>query len=113
MPAVPLMFHDWWEDQDRPVSRLMDQHFASGLRHDDLFGFSGLERPPVRSIFNNSYYRPWRRVTRQNSGGSSTLQVGKDKFQVGGIFNNSQIAVFSVILFSTRLFVVCKNPFFQ
>lgn len=86
MSVVPLVFRDWWEDFDRPVSRLMDQHFGTGLRRDDLIsGFTGLglNRPSLRSIFGNTYYRPWKNVTRQDSSGSSTIQLDKDNFQVG------------------------------
>ena len=87
MSVVPLIFRDWWDDFERPVSRLMDQHFARGLDRDDLisrFSDLNLDRP-ARSIFGNRYYRPWRNVTRQHSSGSSTIQIdGKDNFQVGG-----------------------------
>ncbi|KAK2583178.1 hypothetical protein KPH14_009198 [Odynerus spinipes] len=93
MSVVPLVFRDWWEDFDRPVSRILDQHFGRGLRRDDLIsGFSdlGINRPfpPPSSLHsilgnsNNTYYRPWRTVTRQNSGGSSTLKLDKDNYQV-------------------------------
>jgi crystallin alpha B len=85
MSIVPLVFRDWWDDFDRPVSRLLDQHFGTGLHRDDLIsGLSGLgfNRPSLRSIFGNSYYRPWRNVARQNSSGSSTIQLEKDNFQV-------------------------------
>lgn len=85
MSIVPLMFRDWWDDFDRPMSRLMDQHFGSGLNRDDLLsGLSSLgiaSRP--RSIFgNSSYYRPWRNIVRQNSGGASTISCDKDRFEV-------------------------------
>lgn len=83
MSIVPLVFRDWWEDFNRPVSRLMDQHFGTGLHRDDLIsGFTGLglNRP---SIFGNTYYRPWRNVPRQNSSGSSTIQLDNNNFQVG------------------------------
>lgn len=87
MSVVPLVFHDWWDDFDRPVSRLMDQHFARGLNRDDLISrFSDLSLArPVRSIFRDRYYRPWMNVTRQQqSSGSSTIQIdSKDNFQVG------------------------------
>lgn len=92
MPIVPLVYRDWWEDFDRPVSRIWDQHFGRGLRRDDLItGFSdvGINRsyaPPtsLRSLLGNtngSYYRPWRTVT-QSTGGSSTLKIDKDDYQV-------------------------------
>lgn len=86
MSVVPLIFRDWWDDFDRPVSRLMDQHFGRGLDRDDLISrFSDLSlNRPLRSILGNSYYRPWRNVTRQHSTGSSTVQIdNKDNFQVG------------------------------
>ncbi|XP_025075239.1 protein lethal(2)essential for life [Pogonomyrmex barbatus] len=83
MSIVPLVFRNWWDDFDRPVSRLLDQHFGTGLHRDDLIsslsGF-GIDRP--RSIFGNTYYRPWGNVTRQSSSGSSTIQLAKDNFQV-------------------------------
>jgi len=83
MSTVPLMFRDWWDDFDRP-SRLLDQHFGSGLSRDDLFStFSNLALARPRPVFGNtSYYRPWRNVVRQNSGGASTIQADKEKFQV-------------------------------
>ena len=83
MSTVPLMFRDWWDDFDRP-SRLLDQHFGSGLSRDDLFStFSNLALARPRPNFGTaSYYRPWRNVVRQNSGGASTIQNDKDKFQV-------------------------------
>lgn len=86
MSIVPLVFRNWWEDFDRPVSRLLDQHFGTGLHRDDLISsLSGLDidRPPLRSIFGNRYYRPWGNVMRQNSSGTSTIQLGNDNFQVG------------------------------
>ncbi|KAF7381375.1 hypothetical protein HZH66_013769 [Vespula vulgaris] len=89
MSIVPLMFRDWWEDMDRPVSRIWDQYFGRGLNRDDLiseFSNLGINRPfptPFRSLLgnNSTYYRPWRTVTRQNSGGSSTIKMEKDNFQ--------------------------------
>ncbi|XP_060817230.1 protein lethal(2)essential for life-like [Bombus pascuorum] len=85
MSVVPLIFRDWWDDLDRPMSRLMDQHFGRGLNRDELlsrFSDLSLDRP-VRSIFRDRYYRPWRNVTCQPSSGSSTIQIdGKDNFQV-------------------------------
>lgn len=85
MSVVPLVFRDWWDDFDRPVSRLMDQYFGRGLDRDDLvsrFSELSLDRP-LRSILGNRYYRPWRNVVRQHSSGSSTVQFdNKDNFQV-------------------------------
>ncbi|KOC59811.1 High affinity cAMP-specific and IBMX-insensitive 3',5'-cyclic phosphodiesterase 8B [Habropoda laboriosa] len=87
MSVVPLIFRDWWDDFDRPVSRLMDQHFARGLNKEELvsrFSDLSLDRP-LRSIFRDRYYRPWRNVTREHSSGSSTVQIdSQDNFQVFG-----------------------------
>lgn len=86
MSVVPLIFRDWWDDFERPVSRLMDQHFGRGLNRDDLLSrFSDISFDrPLRSIFRDRYYRPWRNVTCQPSSGSSTIQLdNKDNFQVG------------------------------
>ncbi|KAM0725261.1 Protein lethal(2)essential for life [Formica fusca] len=85
MSIVPLVFRDWWDDIDRPVSRLLDQHFGTGLHRDDLISnFTGLgfNRAPLRSIIGNTYYRPWKNVTRQSSSGSSTIQLDNNNFQV-------------------------------
>nr|QII15525.1 protein lethal2 essential for life [Teleogryllus emma] len=73
MSLVPLMFRDWWDDLERP-SRLLDQHFGLGLRHQDLLNYW----PTLRST---GYMRPWRSLARQDSG-SSNVVVDKDKFQV-------------------------------
>lgn len=80
---VPLLFRDWWDDDDfyhRP-SRLLDQQFGLGLKRDDLL--NSLSSMPRRSRLSN-YIRPWATaptdLTRQDSG--STIQQDKDKFQV-------------------------------
>lgn len=72
MSLVPLLFHDWWDDLDRP-SRLLDQHFGLGLRHHELLH--------PRSLLRTGYIRPWRNITRQDSG-SSNITADKEKFQV-------------------------------
>nr|CAD7425822.1 unnamed protein product [Timema monikensis] len=77
MSVVPLMFRDWWDDFDRPT-RLMDQHFAMGLRRDDLL--SSLN--PLLPLRSSGYLRPWRHLNRQDSGGVSSITTEKDKFQV-------------------------------
>jgi Alpha crystallin A chain, N terminal. len=74
MSLVPLLFRDWWDDLDRP-SRLLDQHFGLGLRHNDLLH--------PGSLLRTGYIRPWRNITRQDSG-SSSITADKDKFQVNG-----------------------------
>nr|CAH7753784.1 unnamed protein product [Callosobruchus chinensis] len=79
MSMVPLMFRDWWDDEDfawhRP-SRLLDQHFGVGLRRDDLF--NNLSTIPRRS----RYVRPWTSTDIQRQDSGSTIQQDKDKFQV-------------------------------
>lgn len=77
MSLIPLLYRDWWEDFDRP-SRLFDQNFGLGLNRDDLLS-SMLSRPLLRQ----GYVRPWRDSYNRQNSGSSTLQVDKDKFQVG------------------------------
>lgn len=72
MSLVPLLFRDWWDDFDRP-SRLLDQNFGLGLRHHDLLH--------PGSLLRTGYIRPWRNITRQDSG-SSNITADKDKFQV-------------------------------
>lgn len=84
MSIVPVMFRDWWDDIDRPMSRLIDQHFGSGLNRDDLLtGLSSLSLARQRPLFSGpGYYRPWTNIARQNSGGASTIQCDKEKFEV-------------------------------
>ncbi|EFA07114.1 protein lethal(2)essential for life [Tribolium castaneum] len=82
MSVVPLLFRDWWDDDDfhfsRP-SRLLDQQFGLGLRRDDLLNtFSSM---PRSSLFRN-YVRPWRSTAIQRQDSGSTIQQDKDKFQV-------------------------------
>nr|QNJ44853.1 sHSP21.8 [Agasicles hygrophila] len=82
MSVVPLLFRDWWDEEDliRP-SRLLDQHFGVGLRRDELI--NSLSSWPRRSRLSN-YVRPWSttgtELQRQDSG--STITQDKDKFQV-------------------------------
>lgn len=77
------MFRDWWSDLDfEPsyrTSRLLDQHFGSGLKRDDLFS-SVSTRPSVFS--RTGYVRPWvnSNLARQDSG--STVNVDKEKYTV-------------------------------
>ncbi|KAK9871914.1 hypothetical protein WA026_015162 [Henosepilachna vigintioctopunctata] len=83
MSMVPLLFRDWWDEEDyRRPSRLFDQNFGLGLRRDDLINSLSTFRP--RSPFlRNNYLRPWSEspvIQRQNS--SSTIQQDKEKFQV-------------------------------
>ncbi|KAK3917413.1 DNA-dependent protein kinase catalytic subunit [Frankliniella fusca] len=89
MSLVPLLFRDWWDEQDhragaRP-SRLLDQHFGLGLTRDDLnLVPSVAAASPLHSMLQphlrSHYLRPWR-LARQNSG-SSSLAVDNNQFQV-------------------------------
>ncbi|XP_055604534.1 protein lethal(2)essential for life [Uranotaenia lowii] len=82
MSVVPMMFRDWWDDFDAPFrTRLLDQHFGTGLRADDLFSSLSL-RNNTSPVLRSAYYRPWRNtaLARQDSG--STLNLDKEKFQI-------------------------------
>lgn len=92
MSNVPLTFRDWWDDYDmdfdsfrRPrTSRLIDQHFGTSLRRNDLL--SSLANTHLSSVPSRTpYYRPWsvggvNPLAKQDSG--STVNVEKDKFQI-------------------------------
>nr|CAD7571295.1 unnamed protein product [Timema californicum] len=65
-------------ESPRKPTRLMDQHFAMGLRRDDLL--SSLN--PLLPLRSSGYLRPWRHLNRQDSGGVSSITTEKDKFQV-------------------------------
>lgn len=88
MSLVPLLYRDWWDDDDffGRHSRLLDQHFGTGLRRDDLLNSLTLSSPPASGRIAprlGTYFRPWRAaqtLTRQDSG--STITQDKDKFQV-------------------------------
>ncbi|CAG9839456.1 unnamed protein product [Diabrotica balteata] len=81
MSMVPLLFRDWWDEEDllRP-SRLLDQQFGLGLRRDDLL--NSIRDVPRRSAGFPRYIRPWSTssaLQRQDSG--STITHDHDKFQ--------------------------------
>lgn len=93
MPLVPIMFRDWWDDcYDVPLrtSRLMDQHFGSGITAEDLLTAltaAGATHSALqgrnRSHRHGGYHRPWRHsslAARHDSG--STVELSGDKFQV-------------------------------
>uniref|UniRef100_A0A0K8WH18 Protein lethal(2)essential for life n=1 Tax=Bactrocera latifrons TaxID=174628 RepID=A0A0K8WH18_BACLA len=83
MSVVPLMFRDWWDDFEFPTrtSRLLDQHFGTGLRRDDLLSSVWNSRP---TMLRSGYLRPWQRsptsLQKQESG--STLNIDNEKFEV-------------------------------
>jgi crystallin alpha B len=64
-----------FDDFNRPLN-LFDQHFGLGLLNDDLY------QPLVSPVMLGSgYYRPWRHLSRQQSG-TSSLQSDKSGFKV-------------------------------
>ena len=83
MAVVPLLFRDWWDDDfSFPItSRILDQHFGSGLSRDDLLSTVWGGNP---ARMRTGYKRPWTRVLnnlmKQESG--STVNIDKDKFEV-------------------------------
>jgi crystallin, alpha B len=87
MSNVPLRFRDWWVDELRDydmdfdslrrprTSRLLDQHFGTTLRKNDLL--SSLANTHISRA--SPYFRPYD-LSRQDSG--STVNAEKDKFQI-------------------------------
>ncbi|KXJ78067.1 hypothetical protein RP20_CCG005665 [Aedes albopictus] len=108
MSLVPMMFRDWWDDFDSPLrsSRLLDQHFGTGLRADDLFS-SLSTRTPTSPLLRSGYYRPWRNtaLTRQDSG--STLNLDKDKYQI--ILDVQQFTPEEITVKTTDKYVVVEG----
>ncbi|XP_050095207.1 protein lethal(2)essential for life-like [Anopheles aquasalis] len=96
MSIVPIFFRNWWEDEwDRPLrsSRLLDQHFGSGIGGDDLLGALAAvteprhRRHPLNHHHHHHgsgrYVRPWHSscvANKRDSG--STVNVTNDKFQI-------------------------------
>ncbi|KAL5274015.1 CRYAA family protein [Megaselia abdita] len=81
MSNVPLMYRDWWDEFDLPIrtSRLLDQHFGTGLKRDDLFSSAWTSSP---SMLRHGYIRPWKRNNIQKQDSGSTLNVDSEKFEV-------------------------------
>uniref|UniRef100_T1H632 SHSP domain-containing protein n=1 Tax=Megaselia scalaris TaxID=36166 RepID=T1H632_MEGSC len=81
MSHVPLMYRDWWDEFDLPIrtSRLLDQHFGTGLKRDDLFSSAWTSSP---SVLRHGYIRPWKRCNLQKQDSGSTLNVDSEKFEV-------------------------------
>lgn len=81
MSIIPMMYRDWWDDWDRPMktSRLIDQHFGTGLRRDDLLQSFWNSTP---SVLRSGYIRPWENRSLQRQSSGSTLSYDKEKFQV-------------------------------
>ncbi|XP_055623890.1 protein lethal(2)essential for life-like [Toxorhynchites rutilus septentrionalis] len=89
MSLVPILFRDWWDDcWDVPLrtSRIMDQHFGSGISADDLL--TALTTAAAAQSANRNrprygYNRPWHNasVALRNDAGSK-VNVASDKFQI-------------------------------
>nr|XP_029716682.1 protein lethal(2)essential for life-like [Aedes albopictus] len=82
MSLVPILFRDWLDDVwDSPLhsSRILDQHFATGLLADDLFG--AISTCPRHNYRRHGYYRPWRTVQSQQDMGSF-VDVNSERFQI-------------------------------
>ncbi|XP_058835625.1 protein lethal(2)essential for life-like [Topomyia yanbarensis] len=80
MSLIPILFRDWWDDcLDSPLraSRILDQHFGSGITANELLTALTAAGAPKRSRIG--YNRPW--VALRNDSGS-TVDVTGDKFQI-------------------------------
>nr|ABE57137.1 heat shock protein Hsp20 [Liriomyza huidobrensis] len=82
MAIVPLLFRDWWDDMDFPItSRLLDQNFGTALNRNDLLSTVWGGHP---ARYRSGYRRPWTHalnsLLKQDDG--STVHVDKDKFEV-------------------------------
>ncbi|XP_050075575.1 protein lethal(2)essential for life-like [Anopheles maculipalpis] len=91
MSIIPIFFRNWWDDEwDRPLwsSRLLDQHFGSGVTADDLL--NALVSVTDRRLPSQSqqqlasrYNRPWHSsCVASNRDSGSTVNVTNDKFQI-------------------------------
>ncbi|XP_058835624.1 protein lethal(2)essential for life-like [Topomyia yanbarensis] len=80
MSLIPILFRDWWDDcLDSPLraSRILNQHFGSGITANELLTALTAAGAPSRSRIG--YNRPW--VALRNDSGS-TVDVTGDKFQI-------------------------------
>uniref|UniRef100_A0A182WJV5 SHSP domain-containing protein n=1 Tax=Anopheles minimus TaxID=112268 RepID=A0A182WJV5_9DIPT len=90
MSIIPIFFRNWWDDEwDRPVwsSRLLDQHFGSGVNADDLLNalMSVTDRRLQPQVQQRAarYNRPWHSscvASKRDTG--SAVNVTNDKFQI-------------------------------
>jgi crystallin, alpha B len=112
MSNVPMLFRDWWDELDwdfdsfrRPrTSRLIDQHFGTALRRNDLL--SSLANTQISRPTTNPYYRPWSTtLNRQDSG--STINVEKNKFQI--ILDVQQFTPSEITVKTSDKFIVIEG----
>lgn len=86
MALIPILFSDWWEDSwDRQLQlpRILDQHFGSGIRGDDLLTARAAAQSAIQNQRRSQYVRPWRNfnlVPHRDSG--SAINITDDKFQI-------------------------------
>uniref|UniRef100_A0A336LY47 CSON004436 protein n=1 Tax=Culicoides sonorensis TaxID=179676 RepID=A0A336LY47_CULSO len=109
MSRVPLRFRDWWDDYDSffepslRTSRLLDQHFGTGLRRNDLLS-SVATRP---SVIGTSYIRPWTNTNLQKQDSGSTINKGDDKFEV--ILDVAQFEPSDITVKTTDKFIIVEG----
>ncbi|KAG5677480.1 hypothetical protein PVAND_007238 [Polypedilum vanderplanki] len=114
MSRVPLTFRDWWDDFGddyfdsfrRPrTSRLIDQHFGTALRRNDLL--SSLANTHISNTSRTTpYYRPWSTPLAKADSGS-TVNVEKDKFQI--ILDVQQFAPNEISVKTTDKFIIIEG----
>lgn len=104
MSVVPMMFRDWWDEWETPMrsSRLLDQHFGTGLRRDDISSFTN-----TPSLLRSGYIRPWRNTSLQRQDSGSVLNVEKDKFQV--ILDVQQFIPNEITVKTTDKFIIVEG----
>ncbi|XP_065090026.1 protein lethal(2)essential for life-like [Ochlerotatus camptorhynchus] len=103
MSVVPISYRDWWDEHDTPFrsSRLLDQHFGTGLRAHDL-----VKQTPTFPL-HSSYYRPWRNPALEREHSTSTLKIGKDAFQI--ILDVQQFAPEEITVRTAEKYIIVQG----